>query len=444
MKFGVKSFIIAWLVALVQASYKPKEAKFLEPKEHKKVAGKEFLHLKGLSEVQCVGHCTLTDDCHSVNHHGGDQICLVIDEPLEGVGDSHLVDARGWRYFKKSKVNQTPRRKEFEMLDPIKPSTNMINVVPIQGSSWEISLEAIIYSRIDGLQNDIITWTTGEPKDLGSRLPLITVGKAADKIFMMVHSSVHRNYNFQFEYHKWYKFEVRQAAVGMNKILITFYVDGKERKRLVQPRGAFFTDVKCFVGGPFIERTVVNGLIRNLKFIQSREKLTGFVPNLGHLIETLNVWPKEWFVHLNLTIHATGTREAPTNSQSNVHENVLQFTTGANNGFYESRIPAIYIDSNLQDIQTHVYTRTSQRELREKIFEVIYQLGRSYNISIEHRHVTGNQFQYHIKVNENEIKYDDFQTEDMYNVKVYASNPWYRVSNATIHFLEYGPLSQLN
>ena len=64
----------------------------------------QYLHFKGLSEVQCVGHCTLTDDCHSVNYHGDDQICLVIDELFEGDGDSHLIDAHGWRFFKKSKV----------------------------------------------------------------------------------------------------------------------------------------------------------------------------------------------------------------------------------------------------------------------------------------------------------------------------------------------------
>ena len=50
---------------------------------------------------------TLTDDCHSVNYHGDDQICLVIDEIFEGDGDSHLVDAHGWRYFKKKVI--TPK-----------------------------------------------------------------------------------------------------------------------------------------------------------------------------------------------------------------------------------------------------------------------------------------------------------------------------------------------
>ena len=95
-----------WLITIIRATYQPqKKAKFLDPKDHKKVkVNNDYLHLKGLSEVQCVGHCTLTDDCHSVNYHGDDQICLVIDEIFEGDGDSHLIDAHGWRYFKKSKV----------------------------------------------------------------------------------------------------------------------------------------------------------------------------------------------------------------------------------------------------------------------------------------------------------------------------------------------------
>ena len=96
-----------WRIVIAKATYHPpqKEAKFLDPKDHKKVKiSHQYLHLKGLSEVLCVGHCTLTDDCHSVNYHSEDQICLVIDEIIKGDGDFHLIDAHGWRYFEKSKV----------------------------------------------------------------------------------------------------------------------------------------------------------------------------------------------------------------------------------------------------------------------------------------------------------------------------------------------------
>ena len=88
----------------LQSQSFPRQAKFLDAKEHKKIfkENNKYLNLRGLSELQCVGHCTLTDDCHSVNYHGDDQICLVIDEIFEGDGDSHLIDAHGWRYFKKT------------------------------------------------------------------------------------------------------------------------------------------------------------------------------------------------------------------------------------------------------------------------------------------------------------------------------------------------------
>ena len=103
-----KQFIFIWLLVTIKVTqshgYKPRQAKFLDAKEHKKIfkENNQYINLKGLSEVQCVGHCTLTDDCHSVNYHGDDQICLVIDEIFEGDGDSHLIDAHGWRYFKKT------------------------------------------------------------------------------------------------------------------------------------------------------------------------------------------------------------------------------------------------------------------------------------------------------------------------------------------------------
>ena len=98
-----------------QHTYQPpmqKEAKFLEPKEHSRVRGdtRRYVSLKGLSQVQCVGHCTLTDNCHSVNYHGDDQICLVIDEIFDDEsdgGESHLVNAPGWTFFKKTRL--TPK-----------------------------------------------------------------------------------------------------------------------------------------------------------------------------------------------------------------------------------------------------------------------------------------------------------------------------------------------
>ena len=97
--------LILWLlfcnIALIFGN---KEAKFTDVQNLKKVAKNNYVNLKGLSEVQCVGHCTLTDDCHSVNYHGDDQICLVIDEIFEGDGDSHLIDAHGWKFFKKTRM----------------------------------------------------------------------------------------------------------------------------------------------------------------------------------------------------------------------------------------------------------------------------------------------------------------------------------------------------
>ena len=88
-------------------------ARFTDVKANKKIAesANKYLSLKGLSQVQCVGHCTLTEDCHSVNYHGDDQICLVINESFDETdgGDSHLVHAPGWRYFKKTVVKPQVR-----------------------------------------------------------------------------------------------------------------------------------------------------------------------------------------------------------------------------------------------------------------------------------------------------------------------------------------------
>ena len=102
---------ILWLILLVepciiQSVLASNGDRFTNVKNNKKIANDDgkYVNLKGLSEVQCVGHCTLTDECHSVNYDDDDQICLVIDELFEGDGDSHLIDARGWKYFKKTRL----------------------------------------------------------------------------------------------------------------------------------------------------------------------------------------------------------------------------------------------------------------------------------------------------------------------------------------------------
>ena len=108
--FEVFLTIIQIQLGALQYLQSPQEARFVDVKEHKKIENEKYPSIRGLTEVQCVGHCTLTEDCHSVNYHGDDQICLVIDEIFdESEGDSHLVHAPGWRYFKKTVVKPQVR-----------------------------------------------------------------------------------------------------------------------------------------------------------------------------------------------------------------------------------------------------------------------------------------------------------------------------------------------
>uniref|UniRef100_A0A7M5XLT4 Uncharacterized protein n=1 Tax=Clytia hemisphaerica TaxID=252671 RepID=A0A7M5XLT4_9CNID len=291
-----------------------KQARFLDVKEHRRVAVKnKYAHLRGLTEVQCVGHCTLTDDCHSVNHHGDDQICVVIDEPLEGVGDSHLVDSRGWRYFKKTvlKPEETiiQRKSNFEIKDAFKPERNrLINIIPVQTKEWQMSLEFIVYGQYDERFTDILrcsaSGTLYQPVE-GSKLPVILFH--SDKKLRLIvwnKNKIEKNYGCNFN--EWYKVDIRMERVMANNYILQMFIDDNEVKRKIQKNPKTFTNVECYAGGK--DKMTINGQVMNLKYNQSNKDFDGslsdFKLTTNNVIETIPRWPKEWFVKVKMIVHS--------------------------------------------------------------------------------------------------------------------------------------------
>ena len=59
------------------------------------------------------------------------------------------------------------------------------------------------------------------------------------------------------------------------------------------------------------------------------------------LVKTIDLWPKEWSVSLEVKFSNT----------VNSWTNILHFTTGSNNFTYGSRIPAIFVKPNSRKLQ---------------------------------------------------------------------------------------------
>ena len=85
-----------------------REAKFLNPQKDTKVVNLASVQMRNIKEDYCIGICTLKDDCHSVNYHADDQHCIMITDeiPEDAQSQSHLVGAKGWKYFKKTPVKK--------------------------------------------------------------------------------------------------------------------------------------------------------------------------------------------------------------------------------------------------------------------------------------------------------------------------------------------------
>eukprot|EP00111_Clytia_hemisphaerica_P006657 TCONS_00019262-protein len=435
--------IIIGYVVFVQGQ---KEAKFLNPQDNKKIqAHNQYLHLRGLSEVQCVGHCTLTDDCHSVNHHGDDQICLVIDEPLEGVGDSHLVDARGWRYFKKSKVNNViPTKSEFKMEEAFIPEQNrLINIVPVQGKEWRVTLEVIVHQGSGVEYNEIFRMTSDPSESYGParRIPLITTLPNKNEFAMHVHNGqIQKSKNVPFQLNQWYSLEINHYRIGPRRSMIIWHADGVEKYRVMQDAVPELTNVHCFTAGNF--QRPIKGQIRNLKFVQGQEKLKGFSPQFNGIIETTSTWPKEWYVEIKLAVHSLNSRNVPGKTLPDTNDNIFHFTSGTNINGYGSRFPALWTRNSAQRLVIYFDQMLDGGGYYRAAKTFSLTIGQVYHIRIEHKLKAGetNIYKYKVQIDNNIYYHFDYNPPELSTMNVYLGDVWYKPTDATISYFDYGPL----
>ena len=158
----------------------------------------------------------------------------------------------------------------------IPEQNRFLNIVPIQGKEWRISLEVNVHQGSGNEHNEVLRMTSDESMSIGpgTRLPLITVMPNRNEFSVNVQTTqAHTAAYATFQLNQWYKLEVNHYKMGPRRSMIIWHVDEVEKKRIVQEAVPEFTNVKCFTASKF--KQSLKGQIRNLKFVQGQEKLRG-------------------------------------------------------------------------------------------------------------------------------------------------------------------------
>ena len=170
--------------------------------------------------------------------------------------------------------NHLKRNYSFSAFIP--EQRRLINIVPVQGKEWRISLEVIVYQGSGNDYNEILRMTSDESMIMGpgTRLPLITILPNQNKFKIFVQTSQANNALLaSFQLSQWYRLEVNHYKLGPKRWMIIWHFDGVEKKRVIQEAVSEFTNVQCFTASKF--KKSMSGQIRNLKFVQGQEKLRG-------------------------------------------------------------------------------------------------------------------------------------------------------------------------
>eukprot|EP00111_Clytia_hemisphaerica_P017602 TCONS_00052083-protein len=419
-------------------------ARFTDTKNNKKIAAGEddkYVSLKGLTEVQCVGHCTLTDDCHSVNHHSDDQICLVIDEPLEG--DSHLIDAHGWKYFKKTRItkeDEISTKNNFEITNAFKPNPNkIVNFLPYLKEEWELTFNIIIYGKSD--QNKSGIFTMAKELTAQNKLLNIYVITSTDQKIRVYTKEM--SYSFKFEYNKWHTIKFTQRSSPINDPLQThvrsLVVDGMYVNKMLIKLPEVSENLICFAGSP--HHLALNGRVRNLTFKQDGLPHRNIRPKHNYISNNIDPWYREWYVRFTLVIHSIDFTDSSSYQRKGYH-NVIHFTTGVNDGSMGTRIVSAFIKDTGTTILGAEYMANGQ--WKQIFVSYTFDLDREYRIEFKsfesQNNPAANIIQFWVDGLMNPNTVTNFQPIIQGTVIIYVSDPWYKPADATLFGLEYGPL----
>ena len=75
--------------------------KFINNMKDKRLIGYSIVSIRDITDTECIHHCSIRDDCGSVNYHVGDVVCMLNKNVDENDEKDNVIDDKGWNYFKK-------------------------------------------------------------------------------------------------------------------------------------------------------------------------------------------------------------------------------------------------------------------------------------------------------------------------------------------------------
>ena len=165
-----------------------------------------------------------------------------------------------------------------------------------------------------------------------------------------------------------------------------------------------------------------------------------FKPIRGFLLDTIDTWPKHWFVEFNLTVHSMD--EDPEDSQPSKNKDffsVLHFTKGENYGEFGDRFPAFFIRKSRLELRPVIEIENPAITSNRVNSDTSIQFGRKYSFKLFSREIsTIHKMQIFVD-GELTSEGEHLGQQEISNLKVYVSNPWYQAPDVTLSDLRYGP-----
>ena len=120
-----------------------------------------------------------------------------------------------------------------------------------------------------------------------------------------------------------------------------------------------------------------------------------------------------------------------------LHCNIIHLTENENSGSYGNRTPMVYLRSTNSESLMIINSAINSRTIFWRLDAPVAVDGKTKHVEIHQRYVSGGKYRYFIKINGKETySIINEDARQFYNVKVYASDPWYDACPGYIKNLE--------
>ncbi|XP_065662137.1 uncharacterized protein LOC100207579 isoform X3 [Hydra vulgaris] len=312
--------------------------------------------------------------------------------------------------------------------------------IPKLEKEFLVSFDVNPYKFLPDWHN-VIHFTTGyNYGQYGYRVPSITFHENGDGTLEIV-SSINGYYNWRFntnpiEKNQWSNIEISQILEG-SLYIYKIRINGVVVYSVTNNQSQSFDNVKVYVSNPWYDAQdgsiknlfVINGILySSLKpivifpadYINERKE---FTLTQGSLLGTLYVLLKVYTVSFNVK---------PLNYTVGMNS-VVHLTLGNDFGAYGDRNPGVYFHKDGSG--SLVICAAINGNASYCIKTTSLTLGKWSSVKI-YQGMQGGKYWFSVDLNGINIhKVENSDARDFYNMKVYASDPWYNAQNASVNDL---------